>query len=246
MCAESAIKYQQTEPNHLFLIKLWVSGISWIRTELTDGKWLVRHKSCHCLPLVKGSAWRVNLSAIQPVVGVGRYKHIMLALRDVLNWLPVPQRIQFKIAISAFDCVREHCPAYFNNVCIPVSGRAHLRSAERHDMLVPSTRTQLGRRSFHVAAPADWNALPSHLPSISRGQFRAGLNIQPISSHRHTDNTENFCWTAYSFTFTLLMAEHFSRLLWHTILPHANEGLIFCYTTRHLCDILYLMFDLCA
>ena len=122
----------------------------------------------------------VQNTAARLVVGVGRYEHIAPALRDVLHWLPVPQRIQFKIAISAFDCVREHCPAYFNNVCIPVAGvsdRAHLRSAERHDMLVPSTRTQLGRRSFHVAATNVRNALPPHLrsPSISRGQFRAGL-----------------------------------------------------------------------
>ena len=81
------------------------------------------------------------------VIGAGRYEHITLALRDVLHWLPVPQRIQFKIALSAFDCVHEHCPAYFNNVCIPVtgiSGWAYHRSAERHDVLVPSTRTQLG------------------------------------------------------------------------------------------------------
>ena len=42
-----------------------------------------------------------------------------------------------------------------------ISGRENLRSAERHDMLlVPSTRTQLGRRSFHVAAQAVSNALP--------------------------------------------------------------------------------------
>ena len=82
----------------------------------------------------------------------------------MLHWLPVSQQIQFKIAISVFDCIREHCPTYFNNICIPVagiSGSANLRSAERHDMLVPSTRTQLGRRSFHVAAPAVWNALLS-------------------------------------------------------------------------------------
>ena len=74
-------------------------------------------------------------AAAHLVVGLGRYEHITPALRDVLHWLPVPQRIQFKIAISAFDCVREHCPAYFN-VCIPVAGisdRAHLRSAEHHD-----------------------------------------------------------------------------------------------------------------
>ena len=68
--------------------------------------------------------------------------------------------------------VLEHCPAYFSNVCIPVagiSGRANLRSAEpeRHGMLVPSTKTQLGRRSLHVAARAVWNALPSQLRSSS-------------------------------------------------------------------------------
>jgi len=119
-------------------------------------------------------------AAARLVIGVGKYGYITPALRDMLHWLPVPQRIQFKIAISAFDCVREHCPAYFNNVCIPVSGvsgQAHLHSTERHDMLVPSTRTQLGRRSFHVAAPAIWNMLPPHLrsQSINRGQFRAGL-----------------------------------------------------------------------
>jgi len=60
-------------------------------------------------------------AAARLVVGVGRYEHITPALHDVLHWLPVPQRIQFKIAISAFDCVREPCPAYFNNVCIPVA-----------------------------------------------------------------------------------------------------------------------------
>jgi len=40
----------------------------------------------------------------------------------MLHWVPVTQRMWFKIAISAFDCVREHCTAYFNNVCIPVAG----------------------------------------------------------------------------------------------------------------------------
>jgi len=58
-----------------------------------------------------------------------------------------------------------------------ISGRANLRSAECHDMLVPLTRTQLGRRSFYVAAPTVLNVLPSQFcsSSISRGQFRAGL-----------------------------------------------------------------------
>jgi len=102
---------------------------------------------------------------------------------------------------SAFDCVRGHCPAYFNNGCIPVagvSGRAHLRSAERHDMLVPSTRTQLGRRSFHVAAPAVWKALPLHLrsPSISRGQFRAGLKTHLFTRVKVWDPVPSLGWAS--------------------------------------------------
>ena len=35
-------------------------------------------------------------AAARLVVGVGRYEHITSALFDVLHWLPVPQRIQFK------------------------------------------------------------------------------------------------------------------------------------------------------
>ena len=47
------------------------------------------------------------------------------------------------------------------------------------DMFAPWTRTQLGRRSFRVAAPTVWNTLPLHLrsPSIIPGQFRAALKI---------------------------------------------------------------------
>ena len=135
----------------------------------------------------------------------------------MLHWLPVPQQIQFKIAISAFDCVRQHRPVYFSNICIPltgISGRANLRSAERHDMLVPSTRTQLGRRSFHVAAPTVWNALPPHLrsSSINRGQFRAELKTHLFTqAYGQSDTSENFRWRVYCFTFTLQLSRRLSH-----------------------------------
>ena len=118
-------------------------------------------------------------AAARLVVGAGKFDRVTPVLRDVLHWLPVPQRIQFKVALTAFDCVRGSGPAYFTDVCIPVadiSSRSNLRWAQRGDMVVPRTRTQLGRRSFHVAAPVVWNGLPVYLrsTSISRGQVRAG------------------------------------------------------------------------
>ena len=72
------------------------------------------------------------------VVGTGKYDHITPALRDVLHWLPVRQRTEFKIAVLAFDCVRGTDPdAYFKDVCVPVSdiaARSSLRSVERGDL----------------------------------------------------------------------------------------------------------------
>jgi len=86
----------------------------------------------------------------------------------------------YKVAATAFDCIHGTGPAYFKHICMPASGifgRPHLCSAERRDMLVPHTRTELGRWSFPVAAPTVWNSLPAHLCStlISRRQFRDGL-----------------------------------------------------------------------
>jgi len=54
----------------------------------------------------------------------------------------------------------------------------------------PRTRTEFGRRSFHVAAPAVWNALPTHLRSttIFRGQFRAGLKTYLFNLAFYTDS----------------------------------------------------------
>jgi len=107
-----------------------------------------------------------------------RYREFLC---DVLNWLPVPQRIQFKIATLTFDCVRGTRPAYFSSTVCTVDdnwSRPGLRSAERGDLFIPWTRTtRLGKRSFFITAPVVWNSLPLHLrsPSISRSQFQARL-----------------------------------------------------------------------
>jgi len=63
----------------------------------------------------------------------------------------VRQWIIYKVAATAFDCIHGTGPAYFKHVCTPasdISGRAHLRSAERRDMLVPRTRTELWPMEF--------------------------------------------------------------------------------------------------
>ena len=42
-------------------------------------------------------------------------------------------------------------------------GRAHLRSANRDEILVPRCKTRMGERSFFVAGPRVWNSLPTDI-----------------------------------------------------------------------------------
>ena len=85
----------------------------------------------------------------------------------VLHWLPVEQRITYKIAMITFSCVRCTCLAYFSDICTPVqtvARRANLRSARHGHLIVPATKTKtFGSRSLRSAAPTLWNSLPANL-----------------------------------------------------------------------------------
>jgi len=59
-----------------------------------------------------------------------------------------------------------HLSCLFKDVCVPlvaIPGRTSLLAADRGDLLVPSTKTKIGGRSFRVEAPTVWNSLPLHL-----------------------------------------------------------------------------------
>ena len=71
-----------------------------------------------------------------------------------------------------FKCLRGSAPAYLADYCASTSlvpGRSALRSAAHGDIVVPSHRTDWGLRSFAVAGPSSWNALPVDLRSSSYG-----------------------------------------------------------------------------
>ena len=95
-----------------------------------------------------------------------KFDHITPVLRDLLHWLPIRQRIEFKIAVFVRNAVRE------------VDARAHLRSAVRGDLTVPRTKTRcFGPRSFRVSGPVVWNSLPEdiRIPELPLERFKSML-----------------------------------------------------------------------
>jgi len=82
-------------------------------------------------------------AAARLITGTRLNEHITPVLCDTLHWLPVTQRIDYKIALMTYSCVYGMSPAYFNGICRPVAsveGRAMLRSANYGELVEPRTR----------------------------------------------------------------------------------------------------------
>ena len=125
--------------------------------------------SIHRLQLVQNSLARV----IFPTVN--RRQHITPVLKK-LHWLPVSQRILFKIATLTFKSLHAQSPSYLSDLITPYQPSRTLRSANKHLLTVPTVTSAAGRRSFSYFAPTLWNSLPLHLRSCtSLSGFRSKL-----------------------------------------------------------------------
>ena len=86
-----------------------------------------------------------------------------------LHGFPLKQRFHFKILLFAFKAVHGIAPTYIQNlVSLKSQGAYNLRSSGGILLALSTFRTKviLGDRSFQVAAPKLWNALPRELRDI--------------------------------------------------------------------------------
>jgi hypothetical protein len=103
---------------------------------------------------------RVQNSLARVVVPSTRFTdHITPTLRK-LHWLPVNDRITFKIASLTFKTLNHHQPAYLFELLQPDIPTRILRSATQKLLKVPRTKTKIACRSFSFSAPTIWNSLP--------------------------------------------------------------------------------------
>ena len=100
--------------------------------------------------------------------GVPKFGHISDYMRDVLHWLPVQQRIHYRISSIVWHCVLGNLLELFilTSVC---SGRRSLRSVSKGEFVVPRAHTATRqKRAFSVVGPPFWNGFPSDLCSLPR------------------------------------------------------------------------------
>ena len=87
-------------------------------------------------------------------MGVRKYDHITPILIGELHWLPVTQRITFKLCLTVYKALHGMIPSYIAEFCRPVAAthyRSWLRSATYGDLVVPRNRLELGKRALAVS-----------------------------------------------------------------------------------------------
>ena len=88
-------------------------------------------------------------------------------LLDSLHWLPVRERISYKVCLYVYKAIYGHAPKYLaNNLQLkprPSQGPITRSSSDTTLLIIPPTRICIGDKAFAVAGPSLWNNLPRHI-----------------------------------------------------------------------------------
>ena len=156
---------------------------------------LVNSRLDYCNSLLSGITDQL-LSQLQSVLRASarlvlqqrKFDPISNDIREKLHWLPIRQRIIYKLCLLVFRCLRGEAPTYFCEMLTPLSGVHHLRtlrSAAHGNFRIPRTRTRtFSPRSFSVSGPSSWNKISANLNNfeltlqVFKSQLKTHLSYQ--------------------------------------------------------------------
>ena len=82
--------------------------------------------------------------AARLVMRKGKFDPITDDIRDHLHWLPIPQRVQFKLGLLVYKCLHGGAPPYLVDMLVQnsdVPALRSLRSTARGCLVIPRTKT---------------------------------------------------------------------------------------------------------
>ena len=90
-------------------------------------------------------------------------------LLQSLHWLPIPQRIRYKLSCLCYKSINNSAPVYLSD-CLQIytPTRTLRSSSDTLSLRIPRTKlSSAGSRSFSVSGPVIWNSLPLSLRQTS-------------------------------------------------------------------------------
>ena len=107
---------------------------------------------------------RIRNRAARLICGAKRHEHISPYLAR-FHWLPVRQRVNFKLLVYIYQCLNGSSPRYLSSDIVlrntQSSSNHYLCSQADHTRLhIPKTHRSTGDKAFCVIEPHLWNMLP--------------------------------------------------------------------------------------
>src|SRR6218665_3148136 len=121
-------------------------------------------------------SWAVTVPRLRTAARLSgripKFGHVSRYMLDVLHWLPLKQRISYRIISLIWRLLLGLAPAYHRDLChttMGIPGRRSLRSTEQGLLLVPFAHTAIMQnRALSVVGPSLWNGLSLALRLFTR------------------------------------------------------------------------------
>ena len=108
-----------------------------------------------------------EITAIRLTVRAKQSAHITTILKS-LHWLPLKERINFRILLVTYKILHGFAPTYLNELLFNYTPHRLIRLSSLNLLSIPKTRTvTYGERSVSVIAPKLWNELPITIKQCS-------------------------------------------------------------------------------
>ena len=105
---------------------------------------------------------------------------------EKLHWLPIKQRIDYKICLLTYKSLHLNQPVYLRKTLSFPSHNISTRSTDSAALFPKQAKTSFGNRGFSVAAPRLWNSLPSEVRSaLPISSFRSKLKTHLFKEAFH-------------------------------------------------------------
>ena len=112
------------------------------------------------------------------VVSGAKWRDSMTAVRKDLHWLPIEQRIKYKVTLlTLLKVLQEKQPQYLAELVPRHQPARVLRSSSQNRLSIPAEiRSKLAEQSFTHGAAKEYNFLPNELKELSNiNTFKARL-----------------------------------------------------------------------
>ena len=137
---------------------------------------------------------RLQNSCARLIYGRRKYDHVSDLFAE-LHWLPIKQRIVFKLLLFVFKIFNGTAPHYLET-CLTVI------DPTQRILNVPRALTAYGDRAFSISAPRLWNALPPELRQCeSINYFKAHVKHLLFSDYTQYVNNVNRYHTFLNFNY---------------------------------------------